>query len=101
MNDRELLKDLRALGAVHRAPARILDAVLSELELGDEYSLLDTLLGPLYVAWNRQGIAAVMRTPTAEEFEERFSERFGRPLRKAREVPCDLGDHFDLRGLSE
>src|SRR3954447_26924858 len=100
MNDRQLLRDLRALGDT-RAPARVLDHVLFELQLGDEYALLDTLLGPLFVAWNRHGIAAVMRTPSAEEFEQRFSERYQRPLRKTHEIPCDLGDHFDLRGLSE
>jgi O-6-methylguanine DNA methyltransferase len=97
---RQLVSDLRALGEV-RAPGRMLDRILSELELGDEYALLDTLLGPLYVAWNRDGIAAVMCTQTGEEFEERFRERFGRSARAAREVPCDLGDRFDLRGLSE
>jgi O-6-methylguanine DNA methyltransferase len=101
MNDRELLRELRMLGELSRAPARIFDRVLTELELGDEYALLDTLLGPLFVAWNSDGIASVMRTPSAEDFEQRFRERYGRPLRKAREVPCDLGDHFDLRGLSE
>jgi O-6-methylguanine DNA methyltransferase len=100
IEERQLLRDLRALGDV-RAPTRVLDRVLNQLELGDEYALLDTLLGPLYVAWNRDGIAAVMRTPTGEAFEERFQERFGRVVRKAREVPCDLGDKFDLRGLSE
>ncbi len=98
--ERQLLRDLRALGDV-RAPSGLLERVLGELELGDEYALLDTLLGALYVAWNRQGISAVMRTQTGEEFEERFHSRFGRDVRKAREVPCDLGDAFDLRGLSE
>jgi O-6-methylguanine DNA methyltransferase len=98
--ERQLLEDLRALGSV-RAPTRVLDVVLQRLELGDEYALLDTLLGPLYVAWNREGISGVMRTPDGETFEERFRERFGRGAHKALEVPCDLGDKFDLRGLSE
>ncbi len=100
MLERQLLHDLRALADV-RAPAAVLDRVLGELQLGDEYALLDTLLGALYVAWNRDGISAVMRTATGPEFEERFQARFGRSVRKAREVPCDLGDKFDLRGLSE
>jgi len=98
--ERQLVNDLRTLGEV-RAPARVLDRVMQELELGDQYALLDTLLGPLFVAWNRQGISAVMRTQTGAEFEERFGARFGRTVRQAREVPCDLGDRFDLRGLSE
>jgi O-6-methylguanine DNA methyltransferase len=100
MRERQLLEDLHALGHA-RAPARVLEAVLHRLELGDEYALLDTLLGPLYVAWNRNGISSVMRTLTGEAFEERFRAHFGRGLRKTREVPCDLGDTFDLRGVTE
>jgi O-6-methylguanine DNA methyltransferase len=42
-----------------------------------------------------------MRTPTGAAFEERFRDRFGRALRQAREVPCDLCDTFDLSGLTE
>jgi O-6-methylguanine DNA methyltransferase len=100
IKERQLLEDLRALGQT-RAPTSILTTVLSRLELGDEYALLDTLLGPLFVAWNTTGISAVMRTPSGEAFEERFVQRFGRSIRTAREVPCDLGDKFDLRGLTE
>jgi O-6-methylguanine DNA methyltransferase len=100
MMERRLLRDLRLLGQL-RAPTRVLDAVLQKLDLGDEYALLDTLLGPLFVAWNREGISAAMRTPDSETFEERFRDRFGRGAHPAREVPCDLGDKFDLRGLSE
>ena len=39
---------------------------MDQLELGDEYALLDTLLGPLYVAWNKTGISSVIRAPNAE-----------------------------------
>src|SRR5215207_2800743 len=98
--ERQLVTDLRALSQVC-APPLMLGRILHQLELGDEYALLDTLLGPLFVAWNREGISAVMRTQTGEEFEGRFRARFGRTARQAREVPCDLGDRFDLRGLSE
>ncbi|MDQ3809875.1 MAG: MGMT family protein [Chloroflexota bacterium] len=100
IKERQLVEDLRALGQVH-APATLVDRVLDRLALGDEYALLDTLLGPLYVAWNREGISAVMRAPEPDIFEQRFRARFGRSLRRAREVPCDLGDRFDLRGLTE
>jgi O-6-methylguanine DNA methyltransferase len=100
MKERQILADLRTLGQV-RAPASVLETVLHRLQLGDEYALLDTLLGPLYVAWNTEGISAVMRTRSGDEFEARFRERFGRSIRTTREVPCDLGDRVDLRGLSE
>jgi O-6-methylguanine DNA methyltransferase len=97
---RQLLVDLRELGGSVKAPASVLRNVLDGLELGDEYALLDTLLGPLYVAWNKTGIASAMRAPNAEEFEAEFERLHGRPVRPTRDVPCDLPRSFDLRGLT-
>jgi O-6-methylguanine DNA methyltransferase len=98
---RQLLKDLRELGEEAHAPASILKNVLQRLELGDEYALLDTLLGPLYVAWNTTGISSVMRSPNAEAFETQFQQQHHRSVRPTREVPCDLPKGFDLRGVTE
>jgi O-6-methylguanine DNA methyltransferase len=97
---RQLLVDLRELGASVKAPPSVLRNVLAGLELGDEYALLDTLLGPLYVAWNKTGIASAMRAPNAEKFEAEFERLHGRPVRPTRDVPCDLPRSFDLRGLT-
>jgi O-6-methylguanine DNA methyltransferase len=97
---RQLLEDLRQLGSTAKAPPRLLVNVLDELKLGDEYALLDTLLGPLYVAWNENGISSVMRAPNSEAFEAEFQRLHKRPLRPTREVPCDLPRSFDLRGLT-
>jgi O-6-methylguanine DNA methyltransferase len=97
---RQLLVDLRELGGSVKAPPSVLRNVLDGLELGDEYALLDTLLGPLYVAWNKAGIASAMRAPNAEEFEAEFERLHGRPVRPTRDVPCDLPRSFDLRGLT-
>src|SRR6267143_6301374 len=99
MENRQLLNDLRALGKVH-APARVLEAILDEVELSDHYASLETALGPVFVAWNRQGVSAVMKTATPEEFETRFRERFRRSPRPAPELrlPERL---FDLRGVTE
>jgi O-6-methylguanine DNA methyltransferase len=95
-----LLRDLRALGEVH-APASVLSGVLEKLEIGDSYAALDTPLGPVFVAWNRLGVSAVMKTMTAREFEERFTQRFQRRPRPATELPADLGENFDLRSVTE
>ena len=100
MTTRQLLDDLRALGKV-RAPRRLTAAVLNELELGDRYASLETPLGPVFVAWSGHGVSAVMRTPTPEEFEARFFERYGRPTRPAPELPSDTRKKFDLRRLTE
>lgn len=96
-----LFDDLRALGDV-RAPLGLLYAVLDELELGDRYSLVESPLGPVYVAWNARGVSAVMKTATAAEFEARFHARFGRPVRPAGSgaaVPEPRA--FDLRSVTE
>src|SRR5437016_967947 len=100
MNDRQLLRDLRQLGAVH-APPRLLESVLDQVGLGDQYAALPSPLGPVFVAWNRLGVSAVMQTTTGEEFEQRFAERFHRKPRPAPELPRDLGDRFDLRSVTE
>src|SRR5205807_10278305 len=101
MNNRQLLQDLRALASTARAPARVLEGVLDELQLGDRYASLQTALGSVFVAWNRLGVSAVMKTSTAEEFEERFRERFDRSPRQAAAVPSTVGESFDLRSVTE
>jgi O-6-methylguanine DNA methyltransferase len=102
MNDRslQLLRDLRQLGDI-RAPSRLLGNVLDEIGLGDQYAPLDSPLGRVFVAWNRMGVSAVMKTVTGEEFERRFATRFGREPRRVAELPSDLGERFDLRSVTE
>ena len=96
----ELLKELRSLGNV-KAPASVLEAVLDEADLGDRYAALDTELGPVFVAWNRLGVSAVMKTLTPGAFEEHFLQRFGRRPHPAPALPADLGTQFDLRSVTE
>src|SRR5579863_9555890 len=100
MNNRQLLRDLRALNDV-KAPRHLLDTVLGDLGLADLYAPLETPLGIVFVAWNRFGISAVMKTSTGEEFEERFRERFHRAPHRSSEAPMDLGERFDLRSVTE
>ena len=100
MHDRQLLNELRALGKVH-APAGVLEAILDEVELSDHYASLETALGPVFVAWNRRGVSAVMKTATPEEFETRFRERFRRSPRPASELPRLPERFFDLRSVTE
>lgn len=100
MQNRQLREELRALGRV-RAPDGLLDHVLDEVGLRDWYAAFETALGPVYVAWNRLGVSAVMKTQTAREFEERFVQRFMRSPRPAAQLPADLGERFDLRSVTE
>ena len=97
MNDRPLLQNLRALADVH-APPRVLEAVLRELGLGDQYASLDTALGPVFVAWNRLGVSAVMKTATTDEFEARFHELVA-PVIEDREKRREMIE--SVRGLDK
>ncbi|HEV7666718.1 MAG TPA: MGMT family protein [Chloroflexota bacterium] len=100
MQGREFFDDLRALGAV-RAPRNVLEEVLDQVGLGDHFAALDTALGPVFVAWNRVGVSAVMKTGTAAEFGARFRARFGREPRLVADLPAEIGTRFDLRSVTE
>jgi O-6-methylguanine DNA methyltransferase len=111
---RGLERRLRSLGDV-RAPDTILPTVLNRLGIGDAYARLDTSLGPVYVAYSRAGISAVMRADDDAGFERAFRARFGRPVRPGGQVPAAVSRicsqpadrtarrslRFDLGGLSE
>jgi O-6-methylguanine DNA methyltransferase len=111
---RGLSQQLRSLGQVE-APATLLSDVLCTVDIADRYFLLDTPLGPAYVAYNSHGLSAVKRTESFEVFEEEFRQQFGRRAFPATEPPITLAEElgkelrgegrarvrFDLRGLSE
>src|ERR1700687_1639232 len=102
MQNRQLFRDLRALGNVQTPPG-VLAAILDEVDLGDRFASLDTALGPVFVAWNRFGVSAVMKTATPEEFEARFRERFRRSPRRVDALHVRLTEQkqFDLRSVTE
>jgi len=102
--------DLKRLGDV-KAPAGFADRVLAEAGMADSYAVFETVLGPVYVAWNRLGVSAAMRSKSAAEFEEWFGREVGRRLVRV-DPPADLAGkisdqlsgkrrlRFDLRGLT-
>jgi O-6-methylguanine DNA methyltransferase len=81
---------LARLGEVS-APSTLLPAVLAAVA-GDQYGLLGEEVWPLWIAWNRDGVAAVMRADQNDEavFTGWFRKEFGRPLRRATSVPAGL-----------
>src|SRR5450759_695890 len=105
-----LTTDLKRLGDV-KAPAGFADRLLAHVGMADSYAPFETVLGTVYVAWNRQGVSAAARSASAAEFEEWFRKDVGRQL-VAADPPKDLaakvedelqGRHrmrFDLRGLT-
>jgi len=102
--------DLKRLGDV-RAPAGFADRVFANVGLADSYAVFETVLGPVYVAWNRLGVSAAMRSESAAEFEGWFRNEIGRQLVRV-DPPADLAAkiedqlegrrrlRFDLRGLT-
>jgi O-6-methylguanine DNA methyltransferase len=95
-----LMADLRRLGEA-QAPPSLRPAVLEAAGVGDRYAALDTVLGTFYVAFNRNGISAVMRAESGGDFEAWFQREFGRQARPG-ELPAGLltRPKFDLRGLT-
>jgi methylated-DNA-[protein]-cysteine S-methyltransferase len=102
--------DLRKLGDA-RAPQGFAARMLAQVGMADSYARFDTVLGPVYVAWNHRGVSAAARMGSAAEFEEWFRKDVGRLLGAATPPP-DLGEkivdelhgkrrlRFDLRGLT-
>src|SRR5260370_10094760 len=80
--------------------------------MSDSYATFETVLGSVYVAWNREGVWAASRSASAGDFEEWFRKDVGRQVAPA-EPPKDLAAkiedelegkrrmRFDLRGLTE
>jgi O-6-methylguanine DNA methyltransferase len=106
-----LMTDLKRLGSL-RAPAGFAERVLVEVGMADSYARFETVLGGVYVAWNKFGVSAAARSVSAADFEDYFRKEVGRPLVPA-PAPVDLaakiGDElrgkrrmrFDLRGHTE
>ena len=63
-----LTDQLARLGEV-RAPASLLPAVMAAVgaAAGDQYGRTDDEVWPLWIAWNRDGVSAVMRADSNDE----------------------------------
>src|SRR5258708_5378992 len=106
-----LTTDLKRLGEV-KAPLGFADRLMAQVGMSDSYATFETVLGTVYVAWNRQGVSAASRSASAAEFEDWFRKDVGRQVAPA-EPPKDLAAkiedelegkrrmRFDLRGLTE
>jgi methylated-DNA-[protein]-cysteine S-methyltransferase len=72
MTDPTTISQLASLG--RSAPDRILDAVMRQTDLVDEYTVIEGPTGPAYVAWNGRGITAfvpIEAVGSREDFESR------------------------------
>src|SRR4029079_12318519 len=105
-----LTSEVKRLADV-KAPAGFAERVLAQVGAADSYAVFETVLGPVYVAWNRLGVSAAMRSESAAGFESWFRKDVGRQLVRV-DPPADLAVkieeqlegkrrlRFDLRGLT-
>lgn len=116
VDDTDLLVALRGLRAT--PPPDFAERVLTRLGLvteTDDLVSIEGPTGPLFVAFNSSGISHVVSAQLvdgdAQHFAALHGQRFGRPLRPAKQPPTGLeralttGDGsqlaYDLRGLSD
>ena len=95
MTDQHIEAGLRSLRAP--APAGLLDKVLDRLGLGDAYVRVEGPIGPLFVAFGRDGISLVERARDAGDFEQAFRAMFGRPVRRIERAPELIERVIDAR----
>jgi methylated-DNA-[protein]-cysteine S-methyltransferase len=92
-----------------KAPDGFAARVLASIGLIDRYAVVNTALGPAFVALGREGITAVTRSRSEEEFVSGYLSRFGRKLQRSDELAPSLEQAIaadspevavDLRGCS-
>lgn len=86
------LAGLRAL-----APATLLPRTLIGVGLADAYAAIESPIGPLFVAFNGLGVAAVEQAPDGASFERTHVERFGRPAYRVTALPARLAGAIGRR----
>lgn len=104
---------LRDLGRVS-APDGVLGAVLGEIGLAERYFRLETVIGPVYVAYHGKRIRGIAPALDDAAFERTYRARAGKAARRAETPPAPLVEavrrqlagepsdmDIDLDGLSE
>jgi O-6-methylguanine DNA methyltransferase len=90
-DDRTLEAAMAALAT--SAPSTLAPNVLVEVGLADRMARFESVIGPLYVAWNGLGVSAV----ESAEFAAQHGARTGRPVYLADTLPADLARAIDRR----
>jgi O-6-methylguanine DNA methyltransferase len=79
------------------APARLAHSALVDVGLADDYTVLESPIGQLRIAWNGRGVVAVESAPDDRVFEVRLQARTGRPIRRVDALPADLARAIERR----
>lgn len=105
-----LTTDLKRLGD-EKAPKGFAGRLLAHVGMADTYARFETVLGDVYVAWNKNGVSAAARSASGADFEDWFRKDVGRqlvigtaPAGLASKITGELDGRrrlrFDLRGLT-
>ncbi|MEA2621982.1 MAG: methylated-DNA-[protein]-cysteine S-methyltransferase [Chloroflexota bacterium] len=84
-------------GLAEPAPLTLASRVMAAVGIGDQYAQIPGPIGPLLVAWGREGITAVERAGDETGFELEYSLQFGRPLHRVDAMPDGLRRQVDRR----
>lgn len=95
MSDQQVEAGLRSLRTP--APEGLVNTVLDRVGLGDAYVRVEGPIGPLFVAFGRDGISLVERTRDAGDFEQTFRAMFGRPVWRVERAPELIERVIDAR----
>jgi O-6-methylguanine DNA methyltransferase len=79
------------------APPSLAHRALVTVGLADDYAIIDSPVGPLRVAWNGRGVAAVESAPDDHAFEVRFLARTGRRAERQDGLPAGLARAIERR----
>ena len=93
--DSALTEQLIDLGA--SAPETLLPRTLIAVGLADAYAAIASPIGPLFVAFNGIGVAAVEQAPDGASFERDHVARFARPAYRVAALPARLAAAIDRR----
>lgn len=86
---------LAGLGAA--APRSLAQSVLAKIGLIDRYALIDSVIGPLVVAWNGIGVSGVDGATDLVGFEAEHLARTGRRAERADHLPPALSRAIERR----
>src|SRR3954447_24359404 len=106
MNTQRTLREARTMvtalrGLAEPAPRSLSSRVLAEVGIGDHYAEIPGPIGPLLVAWGRDGITAVERSGDEMGFELSYSLQFGRQLTRVDSVPESMKRKLEARFAGE
>lgn len=96
---RKMVEGLR--GERISAPEGMADGILQSVGLMDAWTESDGPIGPLYIAWGRNGVTAVERAGDPDGFELEYQARLGRPVRRVPEMPARLAAQLRKRLAGE